>query len=191
MNAEWPDRQKVVFLFNLVREIPYGNIGVREVQEVLSRKQGSCSGKHVLLGQLYELASVPVKYMMGMTDLQLLNSLLPADRRIREPVYDFHNFLKIRIAARWRVVDATFDSALGPLGLPINYEWSGKSDCRLAFAMTDVAEVADIVASKKQALASLSKHNRLRRKQAFKNLMDWIADYRKRQGCADQNPTSR
>lgn len=167
-------KERIVFLFELVREIPYGNIGKRSLSAVLEQKKGSCSGKHLLLGNLYELLGLKVKYMMGKTNLRDLNRIFPSELRLAEDVIDFHNYLKICPESNWLTVDATFDSALAKLGLPVNKEWQGDKDCRLAFRVESEVEVSDLLEAKRQALASLPERKKRLRDDAFSRIEQWI-----------------
>jgi len=166
--------EKIIFLFELVRDIPYGNIGKRKILEVLEQKRGSCSGKHLLLGKLYELLGLKVKYMMGKTNLKNFNKLIPEKLCLKEDVFDYHNYIKVYINNKWLVVDATFDSALKCLGFPVNDKWFADRDCQLAFETIDNNEVVDLSDAKIKALSGLTKAQRIKRYNFFQNFISWL-----------------
>lgn len=166
--------EKVIFLFELVREIPYGNIGKRGILEVLEQKKGSCSGKHLLLGYLCELLGLKVKYMMGKTNLKDFNKMLPDELCLEKDVFDYHNYLKICINNKWVLVDATFDSSLKCIGFPVNDKWFADRDCQLAFETIENNEVMDLLDSKVKALSNLTEAQRIKRSKFFQNLIEWI-----------------
>lgn len=55
---EWandlPLKKNIIKLFEKVRDIPYGDIGSRDPQDVYKKNKGTCSGKHELLKELYK-----------------------------------------------------------------------------------------------------------------------------------------
>jgi len=163
----------ITFLFHLVREIPYGDFGLRSAEAVLENKKGSCSGKHLLLGRLYELGGLEVAYMMGKTNFRSLNPFLPEHLKLSHDVFDFHNFLKVRIKRSWYSVDATFDSAFMKFGFAVNIDWRADENCKIAFKTIDPVKVSNLVQAKKAAIDSLSMSQREERERFFKSFVGW------------------
>lgn len=53
-------KKKIVTLFELGRDIPYGDIGSRDPMAVLKIRKGTCSGKHFVLGYMLEKMGVEI-----------------------------------------------------------------------------------------------------------------------------------
>jgi hypothetical protein len=170
--------QKIVSLFEKVRDIPYGYINSRNPLDVYNQNKGTCSGKHELLKALYEELNIPVKNFIvkhNFKDLpnDISKLLGPKD------MFDLHNFLKIKINNKWITVDATWDKDLEELGFPVNHKWDGKSDMQLAVkTQEEVREVKDPIASKVEFINQLPKDVRIEREMALKAFNNFLEDFR-------------
>lgn len=176
-------QQKIITLFELVRDIPYGNIGSRNPKKVWEHQKGTCSGKHLLLGKLYEAVGIKVKYMMCLSKFNFLQIKFPKDIQLilrKHAIPDYHNFLKI-FNKKWITVDATFDSRLKKRGFPVNLNWDGKKNCIIAFKPLKVLEVRDVIAEKKRKLNELPKEIQDIRKDFINKVSKWMEKARKTQ----------
>jgi len=173
------DIEKAVALFETVRDIPYGSISSRDSGQVLAQRRGTCSGKHLLLRQLFQANSLPVKLMMCRTTLNGLDVDLPdelTDLLAQGKVPDFHNYLRVD-TGHWVDVDATFDAPLARHGFVVN-EWDGRSDCHTALPAFESWEVEDLFVEKEAALASLSDAERTRRREFIDPFSSWLETLR-------------
>lgn len=173
--------QKIVALFETVRDIPYGDIGSRDPFLVLKKRRGTCSGKHQLLGFLYQAMGVPVRYMMCRTSFQCLKNILPDSlKQILEShdIVDYHNYLLI-LMNKWLVVDVTFDRPLARYGFPVNDNWDGLSNCTIAFPPIKVFQVKDMIEEKHKAINALPEEEQELRSAFIKQLSEWMDSLRK------------
>jgi hypothetical protein len=64
---EWtddlPPEQKIVRLFEKVRDIPLGSIGSRDPEAVYEKNVGTCSRRNLLLRELYDEGGIETKDM--------------------------------------------------------------------------------------------------------------------------------
>ncbi|OUS24020.1 hypothetical protein A9Q99_26095 [Gammaproteobacteria bacterium 45_16_T64] len=168
-------KNSLIRIYRLVANIPYGGVGVRSVENILKTNRGSCSGKHKLLGEIYSDIGYEVRYCMGRCDLRSMNDYLPKSLELSEVIYDFHNFLEVRIEGEWRIVDATFGCEEGKKGLPTNVEWSGESDCNLSFSIQDEYWIVeDIFESKGAEIAGLSDAMQDKRSRYFQHFYEYL-----------------
>lgn len=164
----------------MVRDIPYGDIGSRDPMKVLEKKMGTCSGKHLLLGGLYQAMGIRVKYMMCLTKFNFIENALPEHLRemlARHEIYDYHNYLRI-FEDTWIDVDATFDMPLKKYGFSVNNNWDCSSDCDLAFEPLEIYQVDNLVKQKKEALCKLTSADRKLRKDFIRDLSRWMKTLR-------------
>ncbi len=174
----------LVKIFEKVRDIPYGSTGERDPQKILKAKLGSCSGKHLLLKELFDLLGYQAKIV---TCYHHFDEALPKreypkalQNLITEhTVIDFHHFIQIKRNNRWLVVDATWDTPLKAYGFPVNTNWSGDIDTQLAVKpIKFYPEVDDLIAFKEQLIAELEPEERAIRKRFLDLLTDWFATLR-------------
>jgi len=122
-----------------VRNIPY-----RLVPEIRNRLEGprkvlelgcgSCTPKHFLLGAMFEMLDIPVKYVSFPFSYDQPNFSYPPDVRAlaREMRTEYHLALRAYVEGSWVLVDATWDPACAAVGAPVNESWDGLSDMKLA-----------------------------------------------------------
>ena len=174
-------QQRLIALFETVRDIPYGYIGTRDPLQVLKKSKGTCSGKHLLLGYLFQTMGIEVKYMMCLTKLNFLKEILPDELYAilqDKEVYDCHNFLRVHIN-KWLDVDVTFDAPLERYGFPVNRDWNGTSDCEIAFKPIKIFEVTDLLKEKKHALDKFPEEMQKARLMFIKRLSNWLDEIRR------------
>ncbi len=136
---EWTDgltpKEQRISVFYHVRDIPYKLITSlydpdNAVQGALEANGGSCTPKHFLLGHMFQMLDIPVKYASFTfnwndpevhypDDLREMADKLPAE---------YHLSCLAFINEKWVLVDATWDTPLERAGLPINHSWDGESD---------------------------------------------------------------
>ncbi|GAG13701.1 unnamed protein product [marine sediment metagenome] len=193
---EWsgslPLEQKIVRLFERVRDIPFGCMGSRDPEDVYQKNMGTCSGKNLLLRELYNEIDIETKDMLT---LHRFNDLvwfptesypllqLPAEIEEilnRGPVYDFHNYTRISVDGRWINVDATFDKSLSRYGFVVNENWNGKTDTMLCVAGTyKVWDCGDKGLEEKRRMTTLLPEKIQRSREVFlRKMTEWIAELR-------------
>lgn len=177
LETQMLEREQIVSFHNFVRDLPYTIGGSRTADAVLLAGGGSCSGKHLFLGQLFSMAGLEVRYMMGMAVIDEMISWCISDELRSSlhasPVVDFHNFLYVKLD-KWVRVDATFPRWLGNYGFVVNEGWKGVGDCELTLPVHRELNVDCLATAKEQALTSL-KPEQVRRREAFlTGLANWM-----------------
>jgi hypothetical protein len=125
------DIKRITGLYSKVQSIPYYCMEHREPDLLLKRNRGSCSEKHLFLGEEFEKLGIPVRYISIIFDW----NDLPIPKEIiskKDTPVGGHLILGIKVAGRWVLVDATWDPALEGAGFPITKNWDGRSDTKLA-----------------------------------------------------------
>lgn len=183
-----PLDQKIIKIFEKVRDILFGNIGSRDPKDVYEQNKGTCSGKNFLLKELYKGIGLQTKDMIclqrwkdliwfpddtyGLVDLpEELKQLLA-----QMEIVDFHNFVRILVDDKWIAVDATIDLPLKKLGFYTTENWDGKSDMPLCFVGSHKAwDCGDSGAEKKAELTGkLPEEIQKARHQFLMSLTGWI-----------------
>lgn len=179
-----PLAQKIVTLFEKVRDIPYGDIGSREPLDVYKQNKGTCSGKHELLKELYKTLDIPIKDYLIMHRFKQLPVIFPEDIKEileRTDIIDPHNYFKIKINDKWIIVDVTWDKPLQILGFPVNENWDGKSDMNIAVVLGgEIYETDDPITKKKELIKNLPEKTQEERKLFLKKTTDWLDSLRKK-----------
>jgi hypothetical protein len=133
-----------VTIFEKVRDIPYAVVpeinNAQHYLRMLTIGKGSCTPKHFLLRDLYEKLELPVLYVVypfRWSDVEVdYPSWL---RKLAEAVpTSYHLACKVEIGGNLVLVDATVDSPLRRLGLPVNDNWDGAGD--MVLPVTPVGE---------------------------------------------------
>jgi hypothetical protein len=173
--------EKVITLFERVRDIPYRYTGFRDPIEVYKNNMGTCSGKHLLLKGLYNSLGIEVKECLVMHSFNNLGAAYPDYIKKmfdKTEILDPHNFLKIRYPLnkdQWLTVDATWDSGLINLGFPVNLNWNGLTSMPLAVVQGGkISESYDSIALKKHILNSFTGQQRALRIEFLKSLTFWL-----------------
>ena len=183
---EWtndqPLPQKIIILFEKVRDIPYGDVGSRDPLDVYKQNKGTCSGKHELLKALYKELGLQVKDFLIMHRFKELPvKFSPEITEIlnRTDITDPHNYFKVLIDNKWLTVDVTWDKALQKLGFPVNENWDGKTDMPVTVAPGGkVYEPEDPIALKKELINKLPEHVQEERKLFLKKCTEWLDNLR-------------
>ncbi|MDO7977779.1 hypothetical protein [Oceanotoga teriensis] len=183
---------KIIKIFENVRDIPYGNINSRSPYDVFKNNMGTCSGKHFLARDLFNYIGIKTKDMICLQrwkDLTWFENESYKIIEFAEPlkdflyqyeIIDFHNYLMIMNNNRWIQVDLTLDSKLSSLGFKIQESWDGNSDIPMCFVTTNkIWECGNFGAEKKAELVSklpddISKN----RKMFLKAFTKWLDDFR-------------
>lgn len=145
---EWTHGKRAVearvSIYEKIRDIPYAVIpeinSTEHYTRILTIRRGSCTPKHFLLRDMYEklgLAVLYVVYPFRWSDLEVdYPSWL---RKLAEAMpTSYHLACKVEIGGKLVLIDATVDSPLKRLGLPVNENWNGASSMLLP--VTPVAE---------------------------------------------------
>lgn len=174
-----------ICVFEKTRDIPYGSTGERNPENIVEEKLGSCSGKHILLNNLFQLLGFDSKVL---TCSHYFNDALPSGNEYPKPlqeilqnyrVIDFHHFIKLKKGDKWLNVDATWDSPLKAYGFPANLVWRGDADTIIAVhPITFYSETNDVIGLKRKLIAELSPEDREIRNEFMRLLTDWLRKIR-------------
>ena len=131
--------QSRISVFEHIRDIPYSlSVPMTDPdnapEQILALDKGYCGPKHLLLAAMYRKLDLDVVYatvpfLWIDQDLQYP----PGLRRLAAgmPVSS-HLACRVRIGARWALVDATWDRPLAKAGFPFNENWDGSADTKCA-----------------------------------------------------------
>jgi hypothetical protein len=169
-------------VYHAVRNIPYGSVGERDAEKVLTNNVGSCSGKHILLRDLLrqtgcdaEIITIFAYFNRGVPS----HPAMPADLRALidgDPVCDFHHYVRVLGNHQPLKLDATWHDALVPFGFPVNHNWRGTGDTVLAATpVREYPAVENLAAWKAELLAQLSPAERENRTRFFERLTEWMS----------------
>ncbi|MBC8417696.1 MAG: transglutaminase domain-containing protein [Desulfobacterales bacterium] len=177
--------EALICVFEKVRDIPYGSTGERNPENIVTENLGSCSGKHILLSNVFRTLGFETRIL---TCLHFFNEALPFGNDYPEPlnellqnhhIIDFHHFIKIKKGGIWLNVDATWDAHLSKFGFPINLEWRGDSDTTLAVhPIKFYPETDDVIGLKEGLIAELSPEDQVLRANFLRLLTDWFKEIR-------------
>jgi hypothetical protein len=171
-----PLKQQVIVLFEKVRDIPYGSIGSRDPIDVYESNEGTCSGKHELLKELYQELGIEVKDFVAMHKFKDMQITYPAEiQKIldRSEIIDPHNYFKINFDGKWLLVDVTWDKPLKKAGFIVNENWSAGSDMKICVVPLSIHETDDPISFKKNEIAKLTEHVQADRKLFLDELTRW------------------
>lgn len=169
-------------VYHAVRNIPYGSVGERDAEKVITNNVGSCSGKHILLRDLLrrtgrdaEIITISSHFNRGVPS----HPAMPPDLRAMidgDPVYDFHHYVRVLGDDQPLKLDATWHDALAPFGFPVNRDWRGEGDTVLAATpLREYPAVEELAAWKADLLAQLTPAERDKRTRFFARLTEWMA----------------
>jgi len=182
---QFSPQKACICVFEKVRDIPYGSTGERNPENIVVEKLGSCSGKHILLNNLFQLLGFESKVL---TCSHYFNDALPSCNEYPEPlqeilqnyrVIDFHHFIKLKKGNKWLNVDATWDAPLKDYGFPVNMIWKGDASTIIAVhPVTFYPETNNIIGLKKKLIAKLSPQDREIRTEFMRLLTNWLSKIR-------------
>ncbi len=131
--------------FALVRDMPYRRASSRRPEAIVEEWQGTCSGKHYLLADIFREMGMDLRVMMATHRFTAEGTgHFPAELRklvAEDAVPDVHTFLWVDTERGWTLVDATWPSSSGPLGMPVNQELKAGQNMVLACNPVDTYEV--------------------------------------------------
>ena len=126
-----------VAVYEKIRDIPYAVIpeinSALHYARIFTVGKGSCTPKHFLLRDMYEKLGLSVLYVVCPFRWSDLEVDYPAHLRklVEAMPVSYHLACKVEIGGRLVLVDATVDSRLKRLGLPVNEKWNGLSNMLL------------------------------------------------------------
>ena len=127
-----------ITIYYKIRDIPYAVIPELNDPEqyihILALGKGSCTPKHFLLCDMYQRIGLEVLYVVYPFRWDEFAFLYPPKlRRLAKAIpISYHLACKVNIDGKFVLVDATLDSALQKIGMPVNREWDGTRDTLLA-----------------------------------------------------------
>ena len=131
--------------FALVRDMPYKRAKSRAPGAIIAEWQGTCSGKHYLLKDLFQELGIRVKVIMCThrfgedTTAHFPQAL--RDLTAKGPVPDVHTFLRLEMDNGWMDVDATWPAQAEALGMPVNWKFESGVNMGLACNPIEYFEV--------------------------------------------------
>ena len=170
--------REIVELYNKVQGIPYYCLKERDPDLLLKKNKGSCSEKHLFLGEEFKKLGVPVKYLLVKFDW---NDLLIPEEIINKKEgssVGWHLALKIKPKRKWIYVDATWDPQLGKAGFPMTKNWRGLSDTKFAVPPKEIIEL------KRRPPKQVK---RLENRKFFEALNKWLESQRKNRLARKRN----
>ena len=131
--------------FALVRDMPYKRAKSRDPGAIVTEWQGTCSGKHYLLKELFQELGIRIKAIMCTHRFDGGNTArfpqFLRDLTVKGPVPDVHTFLQLETASGWMDVDATWPAQAEALGMPVNWEFKSGVSMGLACNPLEYFEV--------------------------------------------------
>ena len=123
-------------VFALVRDMPYRRASSRKPEAIIEEWRGTCSGKHYLLADIFRELGLESRVIMCTHRFTAENTgHFPAELRklvAQGPVPDVHTYLRVNTVEGSMVVDATWPSSAGPLGMTVNRDFRPGSDMTIA-----------------------------------------------------------
>jgi hypothetical protein len=169
-----------VTVFERVRDLPYSYPSSRDPATVLRQGQGSCSGKHYLLGEMFRMLGLQVRHMIctHRFNESPLPFPLPMQEMLRKnEIVDLHDYLQIAVSDDWIDIDATWERGLREFGFPVNEEWDGMRPMVLSVVPEDYAVAErDPERLKEELLSKLTPRQRALRKQFLEALSGWVEE---------------
>ena len=117
--------KEITELYNKVQRIPYYCLRERDPDLLLKKNKGSCSEKHLFLGEEFKKLGISVKYVLIKFDWNNLPIPKEIIRKNEEGSVGWHLALKIKTNNKWIYVDATWDPKLEKAGFPVTKNWLG------------------------------------------------------------------
>ena len=181
--------------FALVRDMPYRRASDRRPESVVREWQGTCSGKHYLLDQIFRETGMDSRIIMCTHQFTTENTRhFPADLRAlvaQQPVPDVHTYIRLHSGGASlnidtsltrgvsMTVDATWPSSAAPLGMPVNHSFTPGDDMTIACDPIDTFEVppgSDPQAFKEDLIAEFCGASGRVRDDFIEGMSRWLAD---------------
>lgn len=144
---EWTKGYKpieaIINIYHKIRDIPYAVIpylnDAERYIEILKLNKGSCTPKHFLLCNMYQKLGMFVLYAVYPFRWDEVEIDYPPrlKRLAKEIPISYHLTCRVEIGGELILVDATLDTALKVLGLPVNEDWDGAGDTLLPIVPCD------------------------------------------------------
>jgi hypothetical protein len=173
--------RRVAAIFHAVRRMRYASRGSRSPLTVLERREGSCTGKHLLLrdllrraGEAADVEIVEGDFARGLPVVDTMSE--PLRRWVRDGgIRDYHNCIMLYTPTGILRLDATWHDALEPLGFPVNARWAGEGETTIALKPDGFRiRVEDVIREKERLVGALSEKERADRRAFLTLLTDWI-----------------
>ena len=130
------ERLTAELTFGLVRDMPYQRASSRKPEAIIEEWRGTCSGKHYLLAAVFRELGLDSRVIICTHRFTPDNTRhFPSELQdlvAVSPVPDVHTYLRVNTDRGWMVVDATWPSSAGPLGMTVNRVFHPGSDMTLA-----------------------------------------------------------
>lgn len=174
-------RRDVRAIFDAVRNMPYASTGERTPQALLDSGKGACTAKHLLLrdllrhiGEEAEVVLVPGDFAAGIPLVPGMSPELQHEIRVHG-VKDFHCYAVWHDGAQAVKLDATWGDAMAAMNFPVNRDWDGAQDTRLALTPSGAPiRAEDVIKRKEELLATLAPADRERRRRFLDLLTAWM-----------------
>ena len=169
--------------FALVRDMPYRRASSRKPEAIIEEWRGTCSGKHYLLADIFREMGMAHRVMMC-THRFTEGNTGHFPRKLRElvadgAVPDVHTFLWVDTEQGWTLVDATWPSSAGPLGMPVNPDFCPGENMTLACDPLEIYEVPggqDPQAFKEQLIREFCGDSSEVRDEFIVGMAHWLAE---------------
>jgi hypothetical protein len=145
-SSEELDAAKV---FRLVRDMPYRRATDRRPETTISEWQGTCSGKHYLLKELFAELGLPSKVIACITVTPIDPTQVPdSHKALYEAAgrhfVDVHNYLIVEVPDDGTmIVDATFPLSTAGAGMTVNEDFVLGQDQQIAADVLDAWPIPD------------------------------------------------
>ena len=169
--------------FALVRDMPYRRASSRKPEAIVEEWRGTCSGKHYLLADIFREMGLESRVIMCTHRFTPENTRhFPAELRelvAEGPVPDVHTYLRVKTAQGWMVVDATWPTSAGPLGMTVNREFTAGKDMTIAcdpIETLPVPEGMDPQEFKEQVIRDFCGESSAVRDEFIEGLGRWLSE---------------
>jgi hypothetical protein len=132
-------QEQLISIFLHIRDIPYALVPIPDYHisgpgQLLITGKGSCGPKHHLLGSMFTLLGIPVRYLTWPFLWNDPALSFPSQLRASAARMEITSHLACQafLNGTWVLVDATWDLPLERAGFPVNHTWDGRSDTLLA-----------------------------------------------------------
>lgn len=113
--------ESAISAFQAVRALPYATNAGYDADTLLAQGRGNCVAKASLLHRRLTELGVRARLVRWAYELPVM---VPAQADLGF-TRDIHTTVQVHDGARWQIVDATHDPALGALGLVVGH-WDGR-----------------------------------------------------------------
>jgi hypothetical protein len=160
-----------------VAAIPWGE--ARDVETVLQKNCGTCTGKHLLLQKYFDDEGIEYRPVVCIFRWQDQNLQLPDHLQSilddNEWVHG-HNFVQVKNSAdEWIDVDVTWDAPLAAYGFrTLPEDWDGETSFVGVQSIVERWDNVSILDKKKDLIVSLTPEQQLAREKFLEGFVEWI-----------------